>query len=367
MRILMVYEIENMEFENPYVLVLSNSLSAIGADTTVSTEEFWHPEKEYDVIFFQWPEAIFNFSHIGRTEVDRIAAQIAFWKSKGAIIAYTRHNNRAHTDRSDSMAELYGLVETSCDLIIHLGKTSMQSCASKLSNAFHCVVPHHTMTLINRDVPQSKARDRLVINKNKKVVLCFGAFRNDAERWAILKAFRLLEIPNKLLLAPGFFPRKLFRKNIFLMIENFLSRMKFLPYVNILGHPRVTNSELPYYFAASDVVLIQRLDILNSGNLPMGFYFGKPVVGPQSGNVGEILQETGNGTFDPSRWETIAQALHRVLSQKNDRIGRKNQQIADLYWNPMVVARQLLNMFEKVKQFRSARRCRNDFHNHPEL
>ena len=351
MRVLIVYEIGNMEFENPYVSELADSLAAIGVDTTVSIKEFWQSQKGmYDVIFFQWPEAIFNFSHIGGAEVECVAAQIAVWKSKGAIIAYTRHNNRAHTDRTNSMSELYRIVEINCDVMIHLGKISMQNSAPNLRNAMHCVVAHHTMTSIKRDMTQAEARAQLGISENKKVVLCFGVFRNDAERLSVVKAFRKLEFPNKLLLTPGFFPRKLFRKNVFLAIRSLISRIKYLPYGKFLWHPRVSNSELPYYFAASDVVLIQRLDILNSGNLPMAFYFGKPVVGPLVGNVGEILQETGNETFNPANWETITQALCHVLSSDGAMLGRKNQQIADTQWNPKIVARQLLSYFEIAKQ-----------------
>ena len=53
-------------------------------------------------------------------------------------------------------------------------------------------------------------------------------------------------------------------------------------------------------FAVSDVVFIQRCVILNSGVVPMAFLFGRGVVGPDSGNVGELLRVTANLVFSPS-------------------------------------------------------------------
>ena len=60
-----------------------------------------------------------------------------------------------------------------------------------------------------------------------------------------------------------------------------------------------TDEEVALYFAAADAVFIQRLDDLNSGNLPMAFLFRKAVAGPAGGNIGEWLRKTDNPVFDP--------------------------------------------------------------------
>ena len=89
----------------------------------------------------------------------------------------------------------------------------------------------------------------------------------------------------------------------------------------------------PAYFTAADVVFIQRLRILNSGNLPMGFYYGRPVLGPAVGDVGEILQEAGNPTFDPEDAPSVATALRRALAAVNGPLGAANRVKADAEWN----------------------------------
>ena len=64
--------------------------------------------------------------------------------------------------------------------------------------------------------------------------------------------------------------------------------------------------------AASDVIFIQRKDILNSGNVPLAFLYHKVVVGPKVGNIGELLSETGNPTFDPDDKKDILRALEEA-------------------------------------------------------
>ena len=80
------------------------------------------------------------------------------------------------------------------------------------------------------------------------------------------------------------------------------------------------------------MVFIQRKRILNSGNLPMGFYFGKPVVGPDTGNVGEILRSTGNPVFDPGDCASVTAALLRGFECADAGLGRANRGFADREW-----------------------------------
>lgn len=55
--------------------------------------------------------------------------------------------------------------------------------------------------------------------------------------------------------------------------------------------------------------MIPRKDILNSGNIPLAFLYHKVVVGPDTGNNGELLAITGNPSFDPDDREDIVRAL----------------------------------------------------------
>lgn len=76
--------------------------------------------------------------------------------------------------------------------------------------------------------------------------------------------------------------------------------------------PLIPDEQLPCYLAAADVVFIQRTDILNSGNVPLALSFGRVVTGPDSGNIGGLLAETGNPAFDPADPRSVDIALERA-------------------------------------------------------
>lgn len=45
---------------------------------------------------------------------------------------------------------------------------------------------------------------------------------------------------------------------------------------------------------------------------PLAFLYHKVVVGPKVGNIGELLSETGNPTFDPDDKKDILRALEEA-------------------------------------------------------
>ena len=107
----------------------------------------------------------------------------------------------------------------------------------------------------------------------------------------------------------------------------------------------IDECDLPYYMAASDVIFIQRKDVLNSANIPLAFLFHKIAIGPNVGNIGELLKSTGNPTFSPDNKTDIVRALKeaRQLSAfgkgetnytyalENMRIDKVGKQYAKLY------------------------------------
>jgi hypothetical protein len=100
------------------------------------------------------------------------------------------------------------------------------------------------------------------------------------------------------------------------------------------------------YFCAADVILIQRLDILNSGNLPMAFHAGKVVVGPDVGNVGQILRKTGNFTFDPHDMRSAVSALQNALEATSK--GDENKTYATEQWSSERIATSLLKYYQET-------------------
>ena len=71
-------------------------------------------------------------------------------------------------------------------------------------------------------------------------------------------------------------------------------------------------------------MLLQRTTILNSGNIPMAFYLEKVMVGPDTGNVGELLKKTGNPVFDIDNLSTLESCIQQALRLAKDGYGKKN-------------------------------------------
>jgi hypothetical protein len=142
---------------------------------------------------------------------------------------------------------------------------------------------------------------------------------------------------------PGFYRETLHtwnpKKFITRLIHTVHYRLKGIKFCNDV----IPDDLMQCYFCAADVVLIQRLDILNSGNLPMAFHAGKVVVGPKVGNVGEILHETGNFTFDPYSIRSAVVALQKALTETAK--GAENKNYAAKHWSADIIAASLLIIY----------------------
>ncbi len=360
MRILIVYS--SSFGVCPFVPSLKKALESCGAMVDWGMELFWKSSEQYDVILFQWPESIWNFTPVDDVRVASLKERITYWKSTGAKIAYTRHNIMSHADKSLAMQALYRLVENSSDLIVHMGKNSLtEYIAGHRDNLTQkqVVIPQHTTEWIDREISVLEARQRLRLPADGKIILGFGAFRFDEERRFVLEAFRKLKVKGKVLVTPSLFPGRVFRRNPFWLAVKIARRLPFLIKYGVFGtifkSSTVPNTELPYYFAASDAVLIQRLKILNSGNLPMGFYFGKVVIGPNVGNVGEILEQTGNPTFDPNNLVSLTQAMAKALSDDCATLGERNRKYADINWASVEIGKKYCYAFQDLLNLRGER------------
>lgn len=76
------------------------------------------------------------------------------------------------------------------------------------------------------------------------------------------------------------------------------------------------------------MVFIQRTDILNSGNVPQAFAFGRVVAGPAAGNIGEMLTATGNPVFDAADPASVDRALAEAVRLTAAGHGERNREYA---------------------------------------
>lgn len=345
---------------NHFVSSLGNALQEQGCDVVYGLERLWTDEVlECDIVHFQWPEYVFGSQkkHFSDEDVKRLGNRIGQLKDSGIKIFVQVHNLKPHTNKDKNVLRLYEVLYQQADVMVHMGNYSRELLQTQYPNARHVVIPHHIYdNMLSFSVSQQEARQRLHLPQDKKIILSFGKFRNNKERQFVLN------IKNKcnhsplfgrgaggeaLFFMPGFYretlntwnPKKLMTR----LYHTLRYKLKGIQFSNDV----IPDDLMQCYFCAADVVLIQRLDILNSGNLPMAFAAGKVVVGPNVGNVGQILNETGNFTFDPHDIKSAVSALQKALTETTK--GKENKTYATEHWSSDLIATTLLKYYQQLK------------------
>jgi len=339
MKILHVHRPSSPGKGNPFVAALADGLRKRGHDVAMSLDAFWSGGEDWEIVHFHWPKVLFGarWESVTDEDVAKFNRLIAAFRSRGAKIVYTRHNSVQHYgDAATGLNRIYGILEQASDAVVHMGRFSRNELVSRFGEgdaARHFVVPHPVYPFFSRSLGKEAARDKLGLPKNRRIVLSFGAFRAHEEREMVFRACRDCGVEDLALVAPRFFKGPVWRGGIRSSWREWRYRRSFAAPWARYGSAHVMENDIPAYFTAADVVFIQRLRILNSGNLPMGFYYGKPVLGPAVGDVGEILGETGNPSFDPGSAESVAEALRRALAAADGPLGAANHAKADSEWN----------------------------------
>lgn len=339
-------------FLNPYVSTLIEGISKKHNtfDWGYGLEPFWTEEIEsYDLIHIHWPHMIAETFGTIRN-VEDVQKRIKFLKSKGIKIITTCHNFEPHYSSNNNAKELYRIFYSNSNAIIHLGQYSLELFKTKYPDSYNILIPHHVYdTVYTNQISKETSLKKLHLNTNKKYILCFGAFRHKTERDFIIKLSNELKSDNIKILAPSFYtvvPQKSYIKYLLLNLKFNIYR---IIYNNIyMEKSNVSDDRLPYFFGASSVSLIHRPYILNSGNVPLGFLFGNIIVGPNVGNVGNILNETGNLTFSPDDFTSIIKSIKLAFSPEYYNKGLENRSFALNNYSTDIVSERIYKLYNKV-------------------
>jgi len=358
MRIYFVVKEPSERTINHFVSSLGNALQKQGCEVVYGWERLWTNDVlDCDIVHFQWPEFIFGSDkkHLSDEEVERLRLRLVLLKKKEIKVFLQIHNLKPHGNQDKNVLRLYELLYQHVDVMVHMGKYSRDLLQPQYPNAQHVVIPHHIYDdVYSFDYAREEARKRLHLPLDRQVVLSFGKFRNNQERHFILSLIsnysprygRGVGGEAPIFLMPGFYretlhtwnPKKLVNR----LYHTLFYKLKGIKFCNEV----IPSDLMQCYFCAADVVLIQRLDILNSGNLPMAFAAGKVVLGPDYGNVGKILRETSNFVFDPTNIDSAVQAVQEALIASDTDKGLRNKKYAEKYWSSVVIAKAMIENYK---------------------
>ena len=336
-------------YKNPYVRTLADGLIEQGIDVTCSISEFWNNAISYDIIHIMWPNLLVKSGDENCTELQSIIEMI---NQAGKALICTCHNIKPHYNDGIAINNTYKIIYESCTYIHHMGESSIRLLQEAYPNikAKSIVIPHHTYDrLYNFCIDKKLARLKLNIPLNMRVVLSFGVFRDDEERKIVIELADKMR--NYYFLMPGFYRAKIVRKNI---IKGLVALKNTIKYFLVAKkhhlHIRksfVPDELLPYYLAAADVLLIQRINILNSGNVPLAMLSGLPIIGPNVGNVKEVLLETNNYVFDTDNLNGINDLIKNAIDCQNI-IGESNIKYAKEKLSTSIVSKKFVELYKMI-------------------
>ncbi len=319
---------------NPYVSELVRSLNERPGVTCVqSHSEFLNIARlDYDVVHFQWPEAIFGWNaECTENGLQRLNERLSECRVQGIKLVGTVHNEMPHVWGNQLFSHLYESVYRNLDAFVHLGQASIESLKATgqaLGAARHCVIPHGNYEVF-RALQNNEA---IGLTKSQRfTVLCFGAVRKPSEVSVICRvADSLSAIGGELVVAGRIFsgPRRRLRYYQ-MQVPLFVRR-------NIrLISGKIPDERVAAIVSDSDALLIPRVDTLNSGNVALGFTFGKVVVGPDIGVIGEELKRRGNPVFDPADLASLKNAVIDARRMAETSLGAENRRYAEseLAWS----------------------------------
>ena len=324
---------------NPIVMSMANGLSALGHDVICSDDDLWQNYQQYDVIFFQWPEALCGYvNHFGIDALESHLEEIRRSKVKTVV---TCHN--LHPHNCDALTtKIYDLLYSKVDAMHHMGDFSYNYMKQNYPDKYHFTAPHHiTESFFDQSVSKEKARELLQIPIGAVVISSFGAFRNSEEEHLFVQMAKDLGRKDFCFLAPRMSKGQLYNGRMINRSLVYLYKTLLYKRLNLKCVDKfLTEQEQEVWLAASDIIFIQRKEILNSGNVPLAFAKGKIVVGPDKGNVGSILKETGNFWFNPNdRMSVKKSVIDAVVEYKTGNRAIQNLQYAKNKWTVDVVCK----------------------------
>lgn len=275
----------------------------------------------------------------------KLLAEMSLLCALGVPIVWTVHNLTEHDNRHQRLeyAVRHAVIRL-CDRVIVHCDSAGEIISEKYRLPNHTrnrirTVPHGNYTERYPDeVSTAAARAQLGID-DELVYLFFGQIRPYKQVDELIKTFQRLSDPGARLLVVGNPENE--------TIEARLSRLAETDDRIRTVFEFVPDPEVQYYFRAADVTVFPYRSILTSGSTILAMTFGRPVIAPELGCVGELLDESGGFPYDPDEEDALFRALRRAGSESLDGMGEHNNRtVQGLDWE--MLGRKTLRVYERA-------------------
>ena len=251
----------------------------------------------------------FHFFHVGPLELFNVLGA----KLLGFRVIITAHDVQAFVERL-SVPWMVEKAYRLSDRVIAQSNISKRELMTVLGvpEAQIALIPHGNYIDLVAGMPaREEARARLGLPTEARVLLFFGQIKKVKGLDVLLQAMsRLIQKhPNTMLLVAGKVWKDDFRRyqkqiDALGISDKCRLHLRFIP-----------DSEVAYYYAAADMVVLPYQRIYQSGVLLMAMSYGKPVMVSDIEGMTEVVADGANGyVFPAGDAEALADRLSEALS-----------------------------------------------------
>ncbi len=284
-----------------------------------------------DLVHLHWPEELYRWSGEGppAQRAEHLLRQLDALKAAGARLAWTVHNLAPHDHPDNPLDQrVYQAVIDRADLIVHHCECSRTLLAQRyqVGDTAQLVAPHGHFGAYPAGGDRAATRRRLGIAEDRVLFLHFGQVRGYKGLDLLLEGFRAARVPRRHLLIAGSYAiapgsQSLAERLRLAWVKRFSPRIR-------CEFRHVPDAEIGSLMAAADAVVLAHRAVLNSGVAVLGMSFGKLVVGPDTGCLGEVLGAGVNETYLANDATALARALERAADPARIAAAHRNAAVA---------------------------------------
>ncbi len=344
--------VDQTNWLNPIVNYYTQAMSKY-AEVITAVSPFWDSNLKFDIINIQWPEVLISNQEYDKNLLKKLEKRLLFWKELGTKIAVTCHNKLPH-EQKELDKEIYNLIYSNADGIIHLGNYSLNEfkTSSQYKDKEQIVIYHPNYLDLKSSMSKTEARKRLGLNNEDIVFMSFGKIRKQEEEDMLVTAFSMFEnkknkkliITNSRTLSYKTGRRKPFSRLKYEIRKRRLAAKN----IEIEENKFIYDDDIQIYMHAADVIITPRINNLNSGVLFLAYSFKKLTIAPAIGNIKEFQEMLHNPTFDPSSADSLFQAMNRSITLINGDIAHNNYSFVKEECDIYKIGKQHIDFFTKL-------------------
>lgn len=340
-----LYAYDLVENDNEYMeRMIAISKTIDNLEIISSLNEFWKPSTQYDAIIINWPDYLFRWKpNISDAEIEKLQKHLDYYKECGTKIITVLHDEYAHHSRSENRNLIFDICFQNSDILAHLGEFSQKKYSEKFKslNVKHKLLYHPTYKYFNFDLNKEKIRRAFGFKPKDFVIIVPGGVRHQYEEDYVNKIFQKIKIKDKNLiyLRANHINKPLKKTTLRFVLFKLKERYIQLFYKRSYKYKFLDSEVLSKYFTIADLVILPRIDILNSGNVILGSQYNKLIIGPKIGNINEWLIKFNQISIQPNSVEdkTFSKSITTDIKYHLENQSNHTQYL----YNDEVIAQQL--------------------------